>query len=164
MSKNIFQGRCTNSTLNLLALICLSILWFLWSLDNGHHSFYFPNVFEKTCCFTINKSKLHTCKGEWMVKRSSSLLTTPSVSSSNPAQGIFVGFVRCLYKIIVCMGWQKKFWCSFKIKAPPKKFSVFVTKIGYSKVNGQWTCYFFLAMLVQFSYPWTNNLFQQTAS
>ena len=31
------------------------------------------------------------------------MLATPRVSSSNPAQGIFVGFILCLYKMSVCV-------------------------------------------------------------
>ena len=34
---------------------------------------------------------------------SSFLLATPRVSGFNPAEGIFVGFILCLYKIIVCV-------------------------------------------------------------
>ena len=38
-----------------------------------------------------------------MVQWSSTLLATPRVSGSDPGEGIFVGFILCLYKIIVCV-------------------------------------------------------------
>ena len=73
---------------NGIALLQFTSIWKLWTTSlfllsgfsfNGNLSF-------------VSKKTFHEYEGV------SSLLAAPRVSSSNPAQGVFVGFILCLYK------------------------------------------------------------------